>query len=166
MNTNTVENVFDILGVNSFTINDYNTYFKFIKFLDENHISYDNEWITKNNKNVERIIKMNTIVKPKTIWDYLYPKKEKYSGRYDFKDTDVTTEVNNIEPDCYRTETGISILDIIHTLTINSSGVEAFDIGNVIKYLARYQMKYDIEDLKKAKWYLTDVINHIENLGE
>ena len=39
-----------------------------------------------------------------------------------------------------------------------------FNIGNAIKYLARYQKKWNpIEDLKKAIFYIQDEINHLEN---
>ena len=31
--------------------------------------------------------------------------------------------------------------------------------GNIIKYVSRYRMKNGLEDLKKAQWYLTRLIN-------
>lgn len=37
-----------------------------------------------------------------------------------------------------------------------------FNIGNVIKYLWRYQDKNGLEDLKKAQWYLHDLIVYME----
>lgn len=33
-----------------------------------------------------------------------------------------------------------------------------FNIGNVIKYLWRYEHKNGLEDLRKAQWYLNDEI--------
>lgn len=41
-----------------------------------------------------------------------------------------------------------------------------FNIGNAIKYLWRYRDKNGIEDLKKAAWYLQDVINTFEKSNE
>jgi len=38
----------------------------------------------------------------------------------------------------------------------------SFNIGNAVKYLWRFQDKNGIEDLKKARWYLEDVINQLE----
>lgn len=32
-------------------------------------------------------------------------------------------------------------------------------IGNIIKYLSRYNMKNGLEDLEKAKWYLDELIS-------
>lgn len=38
----------------------------------------------------------------------------------------------------------------------------SFNIGNAIKYLWRFQDKNGLEDLKKARWYLDDLINQME----
>ena len=38
-------------------------------------------------------------------------------------------------------------------------------IGNIIKYLSRYNMKNGLEDLEKAKWYLDELIN-TEGVGQ
>jgi hypothetical protein len=40
---------------------------------------------------------------------------------------------------------------------------EGFCVGNVLKYVSRYKKKNGIEDLKKAKWYLTKIIETMEN---
>lgn len=37
-----------------------------------------------------------------------------------------------------------------------------FNEGNIIKYVWRYKDKNGIEDLKKAQWYLTDLIKSLE----
>jgi len=39
---------------------------------------------------------------------------------------------------------------------------KGFNIGNVIKYLWRYEHKNGLEDLRKAEWYLRDEINRME----
>lgn len=42
-------------------------------------------------------------------------------------------------------------------------GPQAFLLGNTLKYLYRAGRKGDrLEDLKKAEWYLTRLIQHIE----
>jgi hypothetical protein len=43
-----------------------------------------------------------------------------------------------------------------------------FSQGNVIKYVTRYNLKHEdkqkqLEDLKKARWYLEDLIKMVEN---
>lgn len=65
-------------------------------------------------------------------------------------------------PDHYQSETGLETIDIIEAVTFDLKGVEAFDIGNAIKYLCRFTKKNGLEDLKKASWYLNHAINHIE----
>lgn len=52
------------------------------------------------------------------------------------------------------------VIDVINDWKLN------FNLGNVIKYVARADHKQDaIEDLKKAKFYLEDEINRRENNG-
>jgi len=41
-----------------------------------------------------------------------------------------------------------------------------FNIGNVIKYLWRSADKNGLEDLKKAQWYLNDIIFYLERQSE
>ena len=37
-----------------------------------------------------------------------------------------------------------------------------FNTGNAIKYIWRYKLKNGVEDLKKARWYLDDLIKQFE----
>lgn len=41
-----------------------------------------------------------------------------------------------------------------------------FCLGNVIKYVWRHMLKGGIEDLKKARWYLNQEIEYLEDLSE
>lgn len=58
--------------------------------------------------------------------------------------------------------------------TSHPSGVECiqvtrhmnFNIGNVIKYCWRTDHKNGLEDLRKARWYLDDEINRLEQEDE
>lgn len=38
-----------------------------------------------------------------------------------------------------------------------------FSAGNAIKYIWRYKDKNGLEDLKKAKWYVDDLIKQLES---
>ena len=67
-------------------------------------------------------------------------------------------------PAHYQTKTGLEVIDIIEAVTFDLKGVEAFDIGNALKYICRYTKKNGVQDLEKAAWYLDHVINHIKNL--
>lgn len=37
-----------------------------------------------------------------------------------------------------------------------------FNLGNVVKYLWRFEHKNGVEDLKKARWYLDDMIKSMK----
>ncbi len=63
--------------------------------------------------------------------------------------------MNNVEPKHY-TEMAISPLEYI-----KANGID-WNIGNVIKYVSRYKSKNGLEDLKKAQWYLNDIIADLE----
>lgn len=68
----------------------------------------------------------------------------------------VSETVNH--PSHYQSEDGLEVIDVIKAFTKDISGVEAFCIGNAIKYICRYKNKNGIEDLKKAQWYLDYII--------
>ncbi len=56
---------------------------------------------------------------------------------------------------------GIECIDAIKAMT--DDGFEYYLQGNIMKYLWRYRYKNGAEDLKKAQWYLTLLIDVVEN---
>jgi len=54
-------------------------------------------------------------------------------------------------------QSGIECIDAIMAAT--DEGFEYYLQGNIIKYLWRYRYKNGVEDLKKAQWYLSKLIN-------
>lgn len=60
---------------------------------------------------------------------------------------------SNINPLYYR-QGKIECIDAIESATVNKRGSEAYYVGNIIKYLWRYENKNGIEDVEKAQWYL------------
>lgn len=66
-------------------------------------------------------------------------------------------------PNHYQSEGGLEVIDVIAQFTKGLNGVEAFAIGNAIKYLCRWSKKNGVEDLKKAKWYIDHVIEYRES---
>lgn len=62
-------------------------------------------------------------------------------------------------PTHYQSTNGIEVIDVINAFTKDLNGVEAFDTGNIIKYICRWKRKNGIEDLRKARWYLDHLIN-------
>ena len=65
-------------------------------------------------------------------------------------------------PDHYMSKTGMEVIDVIESFTTELNGIEATDTGNVIKYICRWKNKNGLQDLKKARWYLNHLIDHIE----
>ena len=61
-------------------------------------------------------------------------------------------------PDHYKCASGVGCRDLIYHMTYESTGVEAFYIGNIIKYLFRFTKKNGVDDLVKAKVYLQFLI--------
>ena len=65
-------------------------------------------------------------------------------------------------PPHYQTRSGLETIEVIKAFTEDLTGIEAVDTGNVLKYVCRWHKKNGIEDLKKAKWYLEDLIRCLE----
>ena len=71
---------------------------------------------------------------------------------------------NKIDPEHYRSNTKLEAIDVIEAFDLN------FHRGNVVKYVLRAGKKSEkgyenkdkqLEDLKKAKWYLERVIKNV-----
>ena len=54
------------------------------------------------------------------------------------------------------------VIDIIENATKDLKGIQAVCVGNVLKYILRFQYKNGVEDIKKAKWYLDKLIAEVE----
>lgn len=73
------------------------------------------------------------------------------------KDTKVK---GNIVPKHY-VKGGMHLLEILE-MKLPKEQVEGFLRSTLLKYIFRYDQKNGIEDLKKAQWYLTELINLVE----
>lgn len=60
------------------------------------------------------------------------------------------------------TQGGMEVIDVIDAFTQECSGLESFYVGNIIKYVCRFKKKNGIEDLKKAQWYLSRLVEKEE----
>jgi hypothetical protein len=58
-------------------------------------------------------------------------------------------------------KSGIETIDAIKAMT--DDGYEYYLQGNIMKYLWRYRYKNGVEDLKKAQWYLNELIEELED---
>lgn len=59
-------------------------------------------------------------------------------------------------PSHYQTAGGIEVIEYIASLL--GDNVKAYYLGNVIKYISRFDKKNGIEDLEKARFYLNKII--------
>ncbi|HAB0280224.1 TPA_asm: DUF3310 domain-containing protein [Listeria monocytogenes] len=66
-------------------------------------------------------------------------------------------KVNN---PAHYTAGGIETLDYIKAKV---KDYPSYAVGNILKYVSRYEHKNDIEDLKKAQFYLNDLIEWMES---
>lgn len=73
------------------------------------------------------------------------------------------TKPDNVNhPSHYKSESGLEAIDVIKAFTSDLKGFEATHTGNILKYVLRWKHKNGIEDLKKAQWYLNDLIKELE----
>jgi len=63
---------------------------------------------------------------------------------------------DNINPSHY-TQGDIECIDAIKAAVTNKRPEEAVLVGNIIKYLWRYEEKGGLESIRKAKWYLENL---------
>ena len=93
-------------------------------------------------------------------WNNIYDKRVKDFSRFENKETKLMFEIEEKEmvdhPSHYNQ--GIETIEYIESWSMN------FNTGNVIKYVTRAGYKDNqLEDLKKAMWYLQREIDRIEN---
>ena len=60
----------------------------------------------------------------------------------------------------------VECIDAMAAATVNKRGIEAICVSNVIKYLWRYEAKNELEDVKKAQFYLNRLIDELEAKSE
>lgn len=63
-----------------------------------------------------------------------------------------------LQPDYYKGKDGRDLFDRFESGLLTPDEVVGFYKGNVIKYLTRHKEKNGLEDLKKARVYLTRLI--------
>jgi len=66
---------------------------------------------------------------------------------------------DNVNRPSHYTSGKVECIDAIEAAVSSMTGVRAFLVGQVIKYVWRFDKKGGVEDLKKAKWYLERLIN-------
>lgn len=79
----------------------------------------------------------------------------------------VTKESEELENTTrYKTNSGKQLFDIFEDDLLTYEQVTGFYLGNTIKYLKRYKQKNGVEDLKKVKVYVDQLIKLEEKQDE
>lgn len=66
-------------------------------------------------------------------------------------------------PSHYQTKSGLEANTVIKAFTEDLVGTEAINTGHILRYVLRWKKKNGIQDLRKAMWYLQDLINFVES---
>lgn len=69
---------------------------------------------------------------------------------------------DNVNHPNHYTQGGVECIDALEAATVDLRGIEAVCTANAIKYLWRWKRKNGLEDLRKAKWYLSRLIQKVE----
>lgn len=80
---------------------------------------------------------------------------------FETQDT-ITDEINN--PSHYHGQT-MNVIDVIDDF-LEPKMIEGYLIGNVLKYVLRYQKKGGVQSLKKAQWYLNRTVQDFDLFNE
>lgn len=65
--------------------------------------------------------------------------------------------MSNVDHPAHYTSGSIETIDHIRDM-LTGEGFEGYLVGNILKYMARYRNKNGVEDLRKADWYLNELI--------
>ena len=82
---------------------------------------------------------------------------EFYSRESKKKDMVFSEDMVNSPP--HYNKSGIECINAIQAAT--GDGYEYYLQGNILKYLWRYRYKNGVEDLKKAQWYLNELVEEV-----
>lgn len=74
------------------------------------------------------------------------------------------SNIDNVNHPQHYTSGKVECIDALEAATSELKGIEAVCTANAIKYLWRWKLKNGSEDLKKARWYLDKLIQHVEQL--
>ena len=81
-----------------------------------------------------------------------------------FDEPEIQSKDNNdmVNHPVHYTMGKIECIDAIESAISHLSGMEAYCLGNIMKYLWRYKQKNGKEDLKKAAWYMNKLSQYVQ----
>ncbi|MBA9088777.1 hypothetical protein FHR92_005310 [Fontibacillus solani] len=69
---------------------------------------------------------------------------------------------DSVNHPAHYTAGNVECIDAIDAATTDLNGAEAYNTGQVIKYIWRWKRKNGLEDLRKCRWYLDRLIAKLE----
>lgn len=108
------------------------------------------------------------LVSESTLLENVYSVKDEQNREYlihgEFLEITKEEELkvkDNINPQHYKNGSrGIETIDTIIE-SLGEKGFVNYCVGNIIKYVSRYEYKNGLEDLRKAKWYSEIIIKKL-----
>lgn len=94
-------------------------------------------------------------------WDF-YDDYELIGQREPVESSHPNPVHDNINHPLRYTKGDVECIDAIKAATVGKTGIEAVDVGHVIRYLWRYEEKDGLESVKKAQWYIEHLIKQLE----
>ena len=73
---------------------------------------------------------------------------------------------DNVSSPAHYKRGGMECIEVIRAICEDLDGVEAYYVGNILKYVWRFKGKNGVEDLKKARKYLDWLIEKEEKESE
>ena len=70
---------------------------------------------------------------------------------------------NNVNHPEYYNAGGVECIEAIKSAVVGKSPYEAWLVGQIIKYVWRYNEKNGLEDLQKAEFYLRRLMNEVDD---
>ena len=67
-----------------------------------------------------------------------------------------------VNPSHYKTKSGLETIEVIEAFTDGLNGIEAVDVGHILRYITRYKKKNGLQDVRKAAWYINHLIQYLE----
>lgn len=90
----------------------------------------------------------------------------RYKEIRDALNVDVVDGVDVVNSPPHYTAGGIEAIDAIKAAVATAPPVQAVFVANILKYVWRYREKNGKQDLRKARWYLDELIKEVAKHDE
>lgn len=118
-------------------------------------------WAEPDSKNKWHIHEFNEQEEEQNMGPVEYAKLDMEAANGDNTKSTGENKPDMVNHPSHYNQTGIECIDAIRAAT--GDGFQYHLQGTVLKYLWRYRYKNGVEDLRKAEWYLKELIKELDN---